>query len=354
MKIMNIRAVVLVFFLLFTTSLYARAKTDVLVMKNGDRLTCEVKGLEGGVLYVKLDYVDGTLSVQWSKVVRIESSRLFLVKTQSGSVYTGSLSTAEAPGDQPVKVEVAESPEKKVLIDGSQITGMAQTSDKFWQRFNGEISMGLIYSKGNQSTQYNLSSDANYPRDRWAADVSFNSNLSASNGVKASTRNQLDLGAFRLLRWNNYFYAGGVSFLQANEQGIGLQTNFGGGIGRYLKNTIRAKITMLGGFAWQHTRYNEPITTSLTQNVTAAMITTEVKVFKFKKTNLDLKAVLFPAISEPGRVFFKTNDTYYIKIFKNLSWNLSFYGNWDNRPPGHLSGSDYGSSSGLSWTFGNR
>jgi len=33
---------------------------------------------------------------------------------------------------------------------------------------------------------------------------------------------------------------------------------------------------------------------------------------------------------------------------------VSFYGNWDNQPPPGFSGSDYGSSSGLSWTFGLR
>jgi hypothetical protein len=43
-----------------------------------------------------------------------------------------------------------------------------------------------------------------------------------------------------------------------------------------------------------------------------------------------------------------------VKLFSNLKWNVSFYGNWDNRPPPNFSGSDYGSSSGLSWTFGNR
>jgi hypothetical protein len=48
------------------------------------------------------------------------------------------------------------------------------------------------------------------------------------------------------------------------------------------------------------------------------------------------------------------NASYYIKLTGKLSWNVSFYGNWDNRPPDGLSGSDYGSSSGLSWTFGNR
>jgi hypothetical protein len=48
------------------------------------------------------------------------------------------------------------------------------------------------------------------------------------------------------------------------------------------------------------------------------------------------------------------NSTYYVKLTGNLSRNVSFYGNWDNRPPTNLSGSDYGSTSGLSWTFGNK
>jgi hypothetical protein len=63
---------------------------------------------------------------------------------------------------------------------------------------------------------------------------------------------------------------------------------------------------------------------------------------------------VFPAVSEPGRLFSNFNAIYYLKLFSNLSWNLSLYGNWDNRPPGGFSGSDYGSSVGLSWTFGNR
>jgi hypothetical protein len=44
--------------------------------------------------------------------------------------------------------------------------------------------------------------------------------------------------------------------------------------------------------------------------------------------------------------------SYYIKIISDLKWNISFYGNWDNEPPPGLNGSDYGTSSGLSWTFG--
>lgn len=85
--------------------------------------------------------------------------------------------------------------------------------------------------------------------------LSYNSTLSASTGVSASTRNQLDVDAFRLLRWNNWFYEGLATFLQSSEQGIIRQGTFGGGVGRYLKNTNSARISVLAGFAGQNTDY---------------------------------------------------------------------------------------------------
>src|ERR1700739_4443737 len=227
---MSTRLALLSATLLFTTALFAREKTDILVMKNGDRMACQVKGLEAGVLYVSFDYIDGTASVQWSKVARLESNQLFIVKTEDGSVYTGKLNTPETPGGQPVKIQIVETPEKKVVLDSPQIVGISETSERFWQRFNGLLNFGVIYSKGNQSTQYNFGSQAEYLRERWSAQATYNSTLSASSGVGASTRNMLDLSGSHLLPWNNYFYSGLGSFLQSSTQGITLQTTIGGGV----------------------------------------------------------------------------------------------------------------------------
>jgi hypothetical protein len=350
---MSIRAVILSFVLLPTVSLFAREKTDVIVMKNGDRMTCEVKGLDSGVLSVSLDYVDGTISVQWSKVARLESSQAFLVLTQDGSVHTGKLTTIGTPANQPVKIQIAET-EKTVAIDIPQIARMRETSEKFWQRFNGSISSGINYSKGNQAIQYNFGTQTEYLQERWAASATFNSNLSSNSGSTTSTRNQLGLTSYRLLRWNNYFYAGVGNVLQSSVQGIRLQTTLGGGIGRFWKNNDRSSISLIGGLAWQSTDYKQSPVPQGAQNVAAALIAAELKVFEFKKTNLSVSADLLPVLSEPGRVHFNTNASYYLKLFSNLSWNVSFYGNWDNRPPPNFSGSDYGSTSGLSWTFGNK
>lgn len=354
---MNIRVVLLSAALIFTAPLFARDKTDVLVMKNGDRMTCQIKGLASGVLYVSFDYIDGTTSVEWSKVARLESNQLFIVKTEDGSVYTGKLSTAETPAGRPVQIQIAEIPVeeeagKEVVFDSPQIVSIIETSDKFWRRFSGELSFGVIYSKGNQSTQYTLGSQAIYLRERWSAEANFNSNLSSSTGTSPSARNSLDLNAKHLLPWNKYFYSGLGSFLQSSAQGITLQTTAGGGIGRYFKDTNRSRISLLGGLSWQSTNYHPSVIPVSRQNLIAALIAADISAFRFNKTNLNIAATLSPALSEPGRLRFNTNATYYIKLFSNLSWNVSFYGNWDNRPPPGFSGSDYGTSSGLSWTFG--
>jgi hypothetical protein len=307
---MNLRVVVLGAILVFAAPLFAREKTDVIFMKNGDRMTCQVKGLDAGVLSVSFDYIDGTTSVQWSKVARLESNQLFIVKTEDGSVYTGTLNTPEMPVGQPIKIRIVETPEKEVMLDSPKIVGMSQTSEKFWQRFNGEIGLGSTYSKGNQAAQYNLDSQAEYVRERWNAGANFSSNLASSNGTTASTRNDLQVNVSRLLRWDNYFYSGLNGFLQSSVQGITLQTTLVGGFGRYLKNTNHANISVLGGLAWQNTNYKPSIMPQSAQNLAVAVIAAEVKLFRFNKTNLNVSATVFPAVSEPGRVHLNSKAAY--------------------------------------------
>jgi hypothetical protein len=350
----TIRAIILSSTFFVSLSLFAQDKNDVLVMKNGDRFTCEIKGLSAGVLSVKLSYVDGTISVQWSQVAHLESNRLFLVQTERGLVYTGKLSTTGISDDPPVKIQLAEAPGKEVVVPEGKIIKLSQTSEGFWHRFDGAVNTGLLFSKGNESVQYNVSSQVEYNRERWSAQVAFNSSFASNSGAPITTRNQTDLSTMRLLRWNNWFYAGSASFLQSSVQEISLQTTLGAGVGRFIKNTNRASIYVLGGLGWQNADYSQSAADQNAQNLAVGFVTTGIKVFKFKKTNLDISASLIPSISGPGRIHSNANAAYYIKVISDLSWNFSFYGSWDSRPPATLPGSDYGTSSGLSWTFGNR
>lgn len=323
-------------------------------MKNGDRITCEIVSLEGGVLSVKLDYADGMVSLQWSKIERVESSRLFIVRTDKGVVHTGTLTTVAAEIGEPVRIEIEKSTDEKVEIDSKEVVKIDTTAERFWRRFNGDISVGVSYAKGNQATQYNLNSSIEYPRGRWNFKAAINSNLSSSANSDVSTRNSINFQTTRLLPRNNLFVTGSVGLLESSEQGIGFQTNLGGGIGYFFKNTNRTKIALIGGAGWQRTNYTGSGVARNTQNATAALIATDIQFLRFKKTNFNLDAALLPSISEPGRLYFRLNQSYSVRLYRNLSWNISFYGNWDSRPPIGLSGSDYGTTTGLGWKFGNR
>ena len=352
---MKIHTSILLFTLFLTLPLFARDKSDILVMNNGDRLTGEIKGLSAGTLYVSLDYILSTSSVNWSKVNHVESTQLFIVKTENGMVYTGTLKTTERAGERPMQIEIASATEPAVVVEQPQIVEVNQTAERFLQRLNGDINLGFNYTKGNQAAQYNFSSSVEYPRPRWGVGIGYQSTLSSNSGSETTTRNALTFDGEHLLRWNNWYYAGTATFRQSSEQNIDLQSNIGGGIGRFLKNTNRAKISLLGGLAWQNTKYSPSSTAQIgQQQVLAALISGKMNLFKFNKTNLDVAANILPALNQPGRVFYNTNVTYYVKLFGDLNWNTSFYGNWDTRPPAGYSGSDYGASSGLGWTFGNK
>src|SRR5262249_21664914 len=157
----------------------------------------EIKSLSADALYISLDYALGTVSINWFKVDHLESKQLFVVKTQDGEVYTGTLSMPKTEGERPVFITVTDSAGGAVQLQRHRVAKMDESFENFWDRFNGSVGIGAIYNKGNQSTQYSLSTDVNYPRDRWAASVGYNSTLSSSTGAPNSLRNQVDASAYR-------------------------------------------------------------------------------------------------------------------------------------------------------------
>src|SRR5262249_9830444 len=140
-------------------------------------------------------------------------------------------------------------------VDRSEVVSISQTSENFLKRFGGNISLGATYSKGNRATQYNIGSILNYQRTRWGGTLRQNSNLAANTGAETTTRNQFDVGMYRMLSRTNYFVGAIASFLQSSVQGIDRQTNLGVGLGRFFKNTNSFRFTLFGGAGWQKTRY---------------------------------------------------------------------------------------------------
>jgi len=278
-------------------SLYAREKSDVIVMRNGDKITCEIKGLNSNTLFISVDYILNTQSVDWKKVDHVESKQLFLVTTQDGTVYEGAISTERTPGKRAAKIEILQSPEQKVVLERERVIEVNETSARFWNRFNGEIGLGSSFTKGNESRQFNLNTQLAYAEERWSASATYISNLNTSTGASISTRNDFTLSAQRLMPWKNWYYTGIGDFLQSSTQGIRLQSTLGGGIGRYVKNTGGMLFNVYGGIAWQGIDYQQETIAAETQHVAPALIGANIEMFRIAPTNLSGNA--FPLPSNP-------------------------------------------------------
>src|SRR5580704_4336717 len=71
--------------------LEAKSTSDVVVMKNGDKFTGEIKKLENGVLYFKADYMVDPVQLDWARVERLESKDHFDVLLSSGRRVAGTI-----------------------------------------------------------------------------------------------------------------------------------------------------------------------------------------------------------------------------------------------------------------------
>src|ERR1700749_819567 len=69
---------------------------DVIILKNGDRLTGEIKGLQRGELKFKASYMADAVRLDWSKVARLESKSSYLILLTDGRLVTGPLRLSPA------------------------------------------------------------------------------------------------------------------------------------------------------------------------------------------------------------------------------------------------------------------
>ena len=73
------------------TMALAKRKDDIVVMKNGDRLTGEIKGLNQGLLSFKSSYMTSSVQLDWEEVDRLQSEDPFVVTLTSGIRMVGKL-----------------------------------------------------------------------------------------------------------------------------------------------------------------------------------------------------------------------------------------------------------------------
>jgi putative salt-induced outer membrane protein YdiY len=319
---------------------------DTIIMKNGDHLTGEVKRLQEGVLYVQTDYFSGSVGLDWLQVEKVESTATFQIVLSDGKRLTGRISKSAAAPNKEVMVSAQG---VDIPLASTDVVEIQSQKPNFWRQLKGSIDLGYNYTSGNNQSSLSSSASAEYVAARWAAGANYTTSLSGQTGGASTNLFQQQSFAERFLNRNSYVIAL-ADFLHSSQQDLSLRTTLGGAYGRYLVRNNQNSLRWLVGADYTLAKYDADLGLA-TQKDTELLLGIEYQLFHFDRYTLQSQFLVFPGISDFGRVRFTTTDTFGIKLSNNFSLNFSFWDNFDSHPPLNAKQNAQGISTSLGWTF---
>jgi hypothetical protein len=333
---------------LSSARLEAKSTSDVVVMKNGDKFTGEIRKLENGVLYFKADYMVDAVQLDWARVERLDSKDHFSVFFSSGRHVTGTIKAD--PGNQNTKDDFVVQSGAETRAMKSEVVRMAPVEDSFWAQLTGSVDYGFSFTGGSDTTQSSLSGSVDYRTGEWATRLNGSSVLNRESGARKSGRNTLDFQYAKYI--GTLWYAGGIaSLLTSDQQDLTLRTSGGGGIGRDFVRSGTASLSVLSAVLFSREQYSVTGGEQPQVNQAEALFGVRFSKYVFKKLQFTGQAAVYPNLTTLGRVRLSEDSSLQFQVVKNLYWKMSIYENYDSRPPVIAPKNDFGTSTSFGWKF---
>jgi hypothetical protein len=323
------------------SSAYA-AKTDIVELANGDRITCEIKKLDRGKLTVKTDGL-GTIAIEWDDIQQITSATRFDVELANGQRTFGSLGRGA-----PRSVDVVVDPSRTERLALGDIVRIAPLGGTLWRRLDGSVSAGFSFTEANRQTQWSLDTSVSYRSRRWLSELTADSLLTTRDDADSQTRNSLSLQSERFLR-PRWSALGFLQFQQNEELSLNLRSLVGVGAARALARSNRTLASVVAGAAFTREQYEGESGQSVAEAVVGA--SWEWFTFDGRSTNLTTSAMTYYALNGDGRVRAELNASFKSDIVGDLYWSVNAFESYNSQPPTSQKSSDFGVSATMGWSF---
>lgn len=335
---------VIVFALVLISSPLMAQRADIVVLRNGDRLTGEIRKLERGMLEFKPDRIS-TIYIDWVRVVFLSSEHRFDLELISGERYIGTLEKAEEEG----KLIVVSNGSRKILGVLS-VVRMYPLARRFWNRLIGYLDAGLSFQRAQKKVEWKLGGKVTYRGEKWSIKTQVNSYFSRQENVEGTTRNDGAVTYQRFLknRWTTVLL---TSIEQNDELNLNYRALIGGTFGRFFVQNNRNFLVASVGLTGTQEKYSD--SEDIGHNA-EALLSVWYEAFKYASPRVNFAAMLnvFPGITSWGRVRTNFSARLSFEIFREFFFSLEGFHNFDSRPPGELAVKhDYGINTSISWSF---
>jgi hypothetical protein len=335
--------IVCVCILLMTPAL-ALAQKDTLHFKNGTIVIGEVQRIQMGVISFDPDDAND-ITVQLRKLSSIHAaSRYFKIETVDLQIIYGKLLRSADSGY--VNVLFGVDTTKLAL---NNISNLYPIEKSFNERINGTIGAGYSYTRSSELGRLNIDATARYVDREFEVITSFSAISTIDNGDFFRDNEDAGLGL------NHYFhttwYSGAILNYQRNiELGIKSRYQEGAGFGNKLLVTRYFRLLAFSGIVLNQENSVDGVYSGL---LTEGVLGIQFNVYRFEKPELDIDARQNGFISfSQSRWRYDGNISISWEMVEDLDLQLSFYSNYDSRPPGENSANyDYGTVISIAFEF---
>jgi hypothetical protein len=301
----------------------AREKTDVVILRNGDHLTGEIKGMSRGKLDLLTDDA-GRLSIEWDKIRTISSTHQYEVELGTGVRIYGALSS---PIDGQLAVGALPTPKVVAITDAVEIVPM---DEAFLNRVRVIFDLGFTFAKSNYASTLSTSGEFSYRAEDLGANLTFDAYFQDDANNVAVSRYTVGLqGSWYFMnRWRAIL--GGL--LEHNDElQLVLRTSVMPGVAHSVVRNGWTEVWLTGGLAGSRETY---VNTDSSYALDA-LLGASWDAFRYDTPKLDMNTtlVLLPGLSDLGRLRGTFTVRLKYEIFKDFNVGVQFSDTFDTRPP---------------------
>jgi hypothetical protein len=319
------------------------AKTDVVTLRNGDHITCEITELDRGRLRVKTDDM-GTLDIEWDKVDSLRATATFQIEDTSGHLYYGVLGGGPRGGALALETESGTR-----VLDMLAVVGISRLGETLWKRLDGSVDLSTSYTSSSDLFAFDFAGDVNYERRNNELDLSATSNVTHQPNVEDTRRWDTALSFSH--RFPDRWVGIGSAQLEGNRAlGFTVRGSFAGGGGRYLAQSLHDELLAATGLSVNR---EVPVEGETTTNA-EFLLTLQYDRFSydFPKVDILVKLTGYQSLTQAGRTRAEADIRLKREIFKDFNVSLRGYESYDSKPATEGAElNDYGLTFGIGYTF---
>jgi len=335
--------------MLFSVSAVAEAaKTDVVLLVNGNTITGEIKSLEFGSLRYSTDSM-GTVSSAWEDIDSITTKQTLQVEVSDGTRYFGVLDSAEDRFEIKVRTRSEE-----IDLHTSRIVRMTpiDAQESFLERLDGSFSFGFDTEKSSEVTTLRTAADISYRTRKYLVGLSGTLNVTDQPGSEEAneTRRRENIGLnYQRFRANRWFTDWTAGWERHDELGILSRYSLGAALGRYLVQTNQNQLSMTAGL--NVTRESFIGEDESTANAEGRLQVRYLHRSIVPESNITFTTNVFPLLEDPSVYRTETDLIFRREFIDDLYFDVTLSHSYNNEPPTGAQKTDYTltTSIGYSW-----